>query len=77
MGRSGTLALIAALGFFIAFFTNIALGAFGDGVVLDDVPEMLTMFAAALLFTVGVLQREVAENEKRKGRMHDDRNPDR
>lgn len=64
MGRPGTLALLAALGFFLLFFANVTMGAFGGGVVLDDVPEMLTMFASALLFTVGVLQREAAEKRE-------------
>lgn len=74
--RSGTLALFAALGAFMLFFGNVALGASGRGEVLGDVGEMLTMFAAALLFTVGVLQREAAatraEREQQDGTSRED-----
>lgn len=62
MRTTGTPSLIGALICFLCFFGNVALGAAGLGVVLGDVAEMLTLFAAALLFVAGVLAREAAEN---------------
>ena len=58
MTRRGTLPLILALICFIAFFSNVALGAARMGVVLGDIGEMLMLFAAAVFFVIGVLQRE-------------------
>lgn len=58
--RSGGLPLIGALVCFAIFFTNVALGAARAGVFLGDVAEMLTLFAAAILFVVGILAREKA-----------------
>ena len=56
----GRLALIGALLCFLVFFGNVALGAAGAGVFLGDVAEMLTLFAAAILFVIGVLAYEAA-----------------
>jgi len=58
MTRRGNLPLILALVCFIAFFSNVALGAAGMGVVLGDVGEMLTLFVSAVLFVIGILLRE-------------------
>ena len=57
---SGGLALIGALICFLVFFGNVTLGAAGEGVFLGDVAEMLTLFAASVLFVVGILAREAA-----------------
>ena len=65
MGRSGGIALLGALILISAFFGNVALGAFGAGSVLGDVTEMLMLFAAAILFVIGVLAREAAEKNGR------------
>lgn len=54
----GRIALLGALACFVVFFTNVSMGAAGAGVFLGDVPEMLLLFAAALLFVIGVLRRE-------------------
>ena len=62
MFRNGGLALTGALILFAGFFANVTLGAFGDGSVLGDVPEMLTLFASAVLFVIGVLAREADAN---------------
>ncbi|MEM9147616.1 MAG: hypothetical protein AAGC57_15625 [Pseudomonadota bacterium] len=58
MIRSGTAALLAALVLFAAYFGNVAMGAAGLGAPLGDVPEMLTLLAAAIAFVAGVLARE-------------------
>lgn len=58
MTRHGRPALMGALICFLAFFANVAMGAAGVGAPLGDVAEMLTLFAAALLFVIGVLARE-------------------
>lgn len=60
MNRPGTPALAAALIGFLIFFGNVAAGAAGIGVLLGDVTEMLALFAAVILFVIGVLQRETA-----------------
>lgn len=57
----GRPALIGATAFFAVFFANIATGAAGRAVFLSDVLEMLTLFAAVLLFTAGVLIREAQD----------------
>lgn len=59
---TGTPALLGALVCFVVFFANVALGAAGLQVLLGDVAEMLTLFASAILFVVGVLAREAAES---------------
>ena len=64
LGKGGP-ALIGALLCFLFFFGNVALGAAGAGVILGDVAEMMTLFAASILFVVGVLAREAAEGGPR------------
>ncbi len=64
MTGNGSMALIGALILFIAYFSNVAMGAMGAGAVLGDVGEMLTLLASAVLFVVGVLAREAAEKAK-------------
>ena len=64
MISSGTAALSVALVLFAAFFANVALGAFARVAFLSDVNEMLMMFAAAIAFVVGVLQRESRTKRK-------------
>lgn len=50
--------LILASILFLAFVSNVVLGATGSGVVLSDVGEMLVLFAASVAFTVAILKRE-------------------
>ena len=52
--------LLAALVCFSTYFANVAMGAAKMGVFLGDIAEMLMLFAAAILFVVGVLAREAA-----------------
>ncbi len=61
MAQRGTIALIASLICFIIYFTNVAIGAAGTAPFFGDVMEMLTLFVSAVLFVVGVLDREAAE----------------
>jgi hypothetical protein len=61
MNRSGNAALLGSLVCFAAFFSNVLMGASGMGVFIGDVPEMLTLLAASILFVVGVLDREAHE----------------
>lgn len=60
MIRNGGPPLIASLVLFTVFFSNVALGAARLGTFLGDLAQMLTLFAAAILFVVGVLARETA-----------------
>ena len=62
MIRNGRIALIGALICFLVFFGSVSIGAAGFGAVLDDVPEMLTLLVAVLLFVAGVLMLEAVEN---------------
>ena len=65
MFRSGIVPLLIALALFSIFFGNVAIGAADGQVFLTDVQEMLTLFASALFFVMGVLLREAkakAEN---------------
>ncbi|KIN75637.1 hypothetical protein [Sulfitobacter mediterraneus] len=50
--------LIGALFVFLAFFLNVALGAFADAAILGDVGEMLVLSCASVLFVVAILRKE-------------------
>lgn len=56
--------LWSAAAIFVAFFANVAMGAFGNGGVLGDVGEMLVLFAASILFVAGILKREADHKNK-------------
>ena len=43
---------------FLAFFLNVALGAFADAAILGDVGEMLVLSCASVLFVVAILRKE-------------------
>lgn len=59
--------LAASVIVFGIYFVNVAMGAFGGGVFLGDVGEMLVLFAAAILFVVAILQKEAARKDKDGG----------
>jgi len=50
--------LIGAFIVFLAFFLNVALGAFADAAILGDVGEMLVLSCASVLFVVAILRKE-------------------
>lgn len=50
--------LIGAVVVFLAFFLNVALGAFADAAFLGDVGEMLVLSCASVLFVVAILRKE-------------------
>ena len=56
--------LYASLIVFVIYFVNVAMGAFGGQTFLGDVGEMLVLFAASILFVVGILQEEAARKIK-------------
>ena len=56
--------LAASLVVFVVYFANVALGAFAGRVVFGDVGEMLVLFAAAILFVVGILKKEADRKNK-------------
>ena len=60
MIRNGRIILVGALLCFLVFFSSVAAGAAGLGALFDDVPEMLALFVAVLLFVAGVLMLEAA-----------------
>lgn len=61
MMAKGRPALFGAMACFSVFLANVVTGAMGAPVFLGDVSEMLTLFAAVLLFVAGVLAREAQE----------------
>ena len=65
MKKTGLLTLLAAGILFIAFFSNVTLGALGNKPVLNDIQEMLMLFASSILFAVAVLQFETADSQKK------------
>lgn len=56
--------LAASIVVFAIYFANVTMGAFGGGVFLGDVSEMLVLFAASILFVVAILIKE-ANRRKR------------
>lgn len=56
--------LYASLIVFVIYFANVAMGAFGGQTFLGDVGEMLVLFAASILFVVGISQEEAARELK-------------
>ena len=66
MKGSGALGLWLALAAFLVFFVDVTLGALRMGRYLTDVGEMLPLFAAAILFVIGVLAREARAIETNK-----------
>ncbi|SLN52415.1 hypothetical protein TRL7639_02755 [Falsiruegeria litorea R37] len=59
--------LWAAIAVFVAFFSNVALGAFGSGGFLGDVGEMLVLFVASILFVAAILKREADQKNNTGG----------
>ena len=62
MKKNGTTAFALALLFFAVFAIDVAMGAFRVGAFLNDVSEMLMLFAAVVCFVVGILARAAAIN---------------
>ncbi|MEM9393165.1 MAG: hypothetical protein AAGA38_04865 [Pseudomonadota bacterium] len=52
--------LILAAVFFGIYVTNVFLGATSSSAFMGDVAEMVTLFIAAIFFTVAILKREAA-----------------
>lgn len=71
----GRLALIGCLVLLAVFGANIASGKINNELFMSDVGEALTLFAASILFVIGVVRREDAEKKAQKsqnGRSNDD-----
>lgn len=56
--------LTASVIVFVAYFSNVALGAFANAAVLGDVGEMIVLFIASILFVVAILQKEADRKNK-------------
>ena len=50
--------MIGALGIFAIYFANVVTGALGGTVFLSDIAEMLTLFAASIIFVIAILYQE-------------------
>ena len=57
MAAKNALVLVTCL-IFLAYLANVVAGAYGGGVFLSDVGEMLTLFAACVCFVVAMLAHE-------------------
>ncbi|MCT8159495.1 hypothetical protein [Pseudoruegeria sp. SHC-113] len=56
--------LLLAAAIFAIYLANVLLGAFGGAQFMSDVGEMLTLFAATIVFVIEILRRESAEKSK-------------
>ena len=56
------LALAAVL--FTAFVADVLMGALADTSILNDVQEMLMLFASSIVFVAAILTRERKSKEK-------------
>ena len=54
------MAIYVAAGLFAVFSVNVLLGAISGSAFLNDIGEMLVLFAASIAFVVGILAREKA-----------------
>ncbi len=63
MRKPSKMALSAAGVLFLLFFGNVTLGALGQKAPLGDIPEMLMLFAASIMFVVSVLLFEAERDE--------------
>lgn len=67
MKNAGNICLLLALAGFLIFFADVALGAMRAGDFLNDIAEMLTLLAVAVMFVVGILTKE-SEQKTHQGR---------
>ncbi|MDJ0859155.1 MAG: hypothetical protein QNI90_04750 [Dinoroseobacter sp.] len=56
----------AAIVFFGIYVTNVFLGATSSSAFMGDVAEMLTLFVAAIFFTIAILRREAAAKSQKE-----------
>jgi hypothetical protein len=63
-GNMGRIPLRMAALAFLIFITNVVLAAFGNGAILGDVAEMLTLLIAVMLFVAGILNAEASAKTK-------------
>ncbi len=59
MSKKSIIILVPCL-IFAVYFANVVAGAFGMGVFLSDLTEMLTLFAACIAFVIATLYLERA-----------------
>ncbi|NRA99294.1 MAG: hypothetical protein HRU32_05635 [Rhodobacteraceae bacterium] len=58
------MALLISAVLFLAFFGNVLLGAMTGSPILNDVSEMLLLFAASIAFVAAILKREAQAKSK-------------
>lgn len=59
----GAVALITAIVLFLGFLLDVVLGAILGVSILNDVQEMLILFAASIAFVIVILRREANSKE--------------
>jgi hypothetical protein len=58
MRNVGSYLVLTSSGLFILYFANVVAGSLAGQVFLSDVGEMLTLFAACIVFVIGILHLE-------------------
>lgn len=58
------MALLISAGLFAFFFFNVLMGALANASFLGDVGEMVLLFAASLVFVIGILRAEQRDKNK-------------
>ena len=76
--RIGRIALVASAIFFGLYFTNVLVGKVSavmgasEPLSIGDVPEFLTLLAAAICFVIGTLSKEKQLKVESMGRPRED-----
>lgn len=65
LSKLANISLLISCVLFIAFFLNVLWGALGNKAPLNDVQEMLTLFVAAIIFAISVLQLEALDKNQK------------
>lgn len=66
MGLGGRMPYLIAGILLLAFVANVVLGAVSNAPLVNNVWEMLILFAAAIAFSVGILRSEAKEISEEK-----------
>ncbi|MFT6104920.1 MAG: hypothetical protein ACJA1E_001346 [Paracoccaceae bacterium] len=51
---------------FSCYFLNVSMGAFGSGVILNDIQELLLLIVSVIFFVAAILLREAVKKTSDK-----------
>jgi hypothetical protein len=60
------MSLVISAIIFAVFGLNVSMGAFGSGVFLSDVQEMIVLLISTAFFVAGILKKEADEKSSHK-----------